>query len=339
MSERYKVLGAMLALGDFTVPELTQYSGVSPQTVRTVVSRERRNLKPLGIEAATGRGGRFKRFQVQPAQAEGIRQELNELYRALPRESPVPGQQTESQPVPLAILAAEDVLIRRFPQAGALEERKRLLNLAESVWQRYCSALPEENLPSTARLYLDSLDGLRKLCSAELATTYEPFFSGLAFDRAKESMRVVAAAFKRAGQAEHAAELLDRALASSAGSPSAEIIRSKTMEMSESLEHPEVYVREAAVQAAATAASASNASWKLASDIVTRLQQDGDPVVRRTAAEVLGELIHHDAAVEQALTKAAREDEPAVRLAARKSLAVLEAHSSREAANQALEAV
>jgi HEAT repeat protein len=111
------------------------------------------------------------------------------------------------------------------------------------------------------------------------------------------------------------------------------------MEMSESLEHPEVYVREAAVQAAATAASASNAPRKLASDIVTRLQQDSDPLVRRIAAEVLGELKHHDAAVEQALTKAAREDEPAVRLAARKSLAVLEAHSSREPANQALETV
>src|SRR5438132_1204006 len=209
MIERYKVLGAMLALGDFTVPELAQYSGVRPQTVRTVVTRERRNLKPLGKEARAGRGGRFKRFQVQLAQVEDIRQELNELYRALPRERPVavPQQSLESEPVPLAILAAEDMLIRRFPEAGEREERKRLLNLAGSVWVRYGSGLPEEELPGTTRLHLESLDGLRKLCSAELATTYEPFFARVAFDRAKESLRLVAAAFKQAGQAEHAAEL------------------------------------------------------------------------------------------------------------------------------------
>ena len=186
MIERYKVLGAMLALGDFTVPELAQYSGVRPQTVRTVVTRERRNLKPLGKEARAGRGGRFKRFQVQLAQVEDIRQELNELYRALPRERPVavPQQSLESEPVPLAILAAEDMLIRRFPEAGEREERKRLLNLAGSVWVRYGSGLPEEELPGTTRLHLESLDGLRKLCSAELATTYEPFFARVAFDRA-----------------------------------------------------------------------------------------------------------------------------------------------------------
>ena len=236
MIERYKVLGAMLALGDFTVPELAQYSGVRPQTVRTVVTRERRNLKPLGKEARAGRGGRFKRFQVQLAQVE------------------VPQQSPESEPVPLAILAAEDMLIRRFPEAGEREERKRLLNLAGSVWVRYGSGLPEEELPGTTRLHLESLDGLRKLCSAELATTYEPFFARVAFDRAKESLRLVAAAFKQAGQAEHAAELLDRALASTVSSPPAEIVRQKTEDMPNALEHSEVFVREVAVQAVAAAA-------------------------------------------------------------------------------------
>ena len=73
-----------------------------------------------------------------------------------------------------------------------------------------------------------------------------------------------------------------------------------------------------------------------------RLQQDTDPAVRRAAAEVLGEFTKdRDPAVERALTKAAQEDELSVRLAARKSLAALEAYPSAEAdkavSNQAFE--
>jgi HEAT repeat protein len=81
------------------------------------------------------------------------------------------------------------------------------------------------------------------------------------------------------------------------------------------------------VQAAAAAAGTGYAFPQLELDIVSRLQDDSEPVVRRAAAEVLGELRHHSPSVEQALTKAAESDEPSVRSAARKSLAALEASS------------
>jgi len=338
MTERYKVLGAMLALGDFTVPELVQYSGVNQQTVRTVLVRERRSLKALGAEKGGGRGGRFKRFQVRPEQIEEIRQELNELYRSLAPIRPALAvgveQSQDRDSVPVAILAAEDTLLRRFPEAQEIAERKRLLKLAEKVWLRYSLQIKEEGSDIT-RLHLESLDGLQKLCSAELAASYEPFFSRLAFDRAKESLRGVAAQFKHAGHAEHATELLDRALASDVTSPPAEVVRAKAQEMIAALKHPEVYVREVSVQAAAAAASAGDTLNQLASNLISRLRSDTDPIVRRTAAEVLGELKHWDAVVMQALATAAEEDEPSVQSAARKSLAILEAQSAERSVEQA----
>ena len=57
MLERYRVLGAMLALGEFTVSELVAMSDVQGPTVRTILRRESHYIEEVGTVPTGRRGG------------------------------------------------------------------------------------------------------------------------------------------------------------------------------------------------------------------------------------------------------------------------------------------
>ena len=66
MSKRSKILGAILALKRFTAMDLHEFSGVSMDTIRTVLRRDKEFLEDLGTETRLGgRGGRYKLYKLR----------------------------------------------------------------------------------------------------------------------------------------------------------------------------------------------------------------------------------------------------------------------------------
>ena len=79
MRERYRTLGAMLALGDFSVAEIAALAEVGESTVRTVLRREKDYVERMG-PLPTGRpGGQPFRWRLRPGARESIRAVLQEL--------------------------------------------------------------------------------------------------------------------------------------------------------------------------------------------------------------------------------------------------------------------
>src|SRR5436309_3044696 len=106
MQERYKVIGGMLALGDFTSSDLAHFSGVSETTVRTILGRNRHLVEEIDREVTGKRGGQRIRYRLRTEQTQNVRSEIENLSRQLqwsrPRSAPSPK-------LPLGLLAAEDI--------------------------------------------------------------------------------------------------------------------------------------------------------------------------------------------------------------------------------------
>jgi hypothetical protein len=139
MLHRYRIMGAILALREFTAAQLAHYSGVKETTVRTVLNRESRFVERIGVEGRGRRGGQPIRYQMR-ADAE---QELVRMLRDLEEVSAPPrhGSDEETDLALLSLVAAEDILLRRLPQAVPAE-RSHLLTLASTDFETAQSAAP-----------------------------------------------------------------------------------------------------------------------------------------------------------------------------------------------------
>jgi phosphoglucosamine mutase len=137
MHERYRILGAMLALDDFSVAEIAALAAVGQSTVRTVLRRENDYVEKIG-PLPTGRpGGQPFRWRLRPSARESIREVLQEL-ESLGAESwlddsfalgaatlPLPASATgdsgerakPAEPAPARVEAAEDAVRRRIPDS------------------------------------------------------------------------------------------------------------------------------------------------------------------------------------------------------------------------------
>lgn len=180
MKERYKVLAAIIALADFTVDDIAGATGVKPNTVSTILARERRLLEKIADEKTGRRGGKRKRYRIKPESAEILRSELAELYRNLP----VPDNlarlrtaQNEPKPptIPLGLLAAEDTLLFRYPISAESEEKQRILNLAKldyrkglSESRRLLAANPREETRTAVESSLSRVKALQKIFELDL---------------------------------------------------------------------------------------------------------------------------------------------------------------------------
>ena len=142
-TERYKVLGAVLALKEFTVADLATFSGVKPNTVRTVLGREPELVDEIGKRETGAKGGQFTRYHIRSDAIDRLRSELHGLYRQFEtyvdkdKDKEDVGQSTgekvsKYQP-PLAILAAEEALIRRFPKASDRSAKVQLIEFVRTV--------------------------------------------------------------------------------------------------------------------------------------------------------------------------------------------------------------
>ena len=109
----------MRTLGNFTVTGLVDATGVSPQTIRTILYRHEYLLEKIG-NIETGRpGGQFTHYRVRDAKA------LDELLKPYKVELALPPWYHSD--VPDALLTAEDTLTRRIAEEAETPERRAFL--------------------------------------------------------------------------------------------------------------------------------------------------------------------------------------------------------------------
>ena len=204
----YRVLGAMVALQEFDVKQLSQLSGVKLATVRTIVSREKKNLlEEIDQLPRSARGGRLIRYRVRPDKIVSLTETIDSIYTGLQTPEPPTKRGKNRSDVPLAVLAAEDALLRRFPKATS-EERLRLLKLTEiAQLHDQDSGVREDPI---AAVHFRCIDALKILSSAELALESGSIPTSIPFGEICSKMLSAASESARVGNLNEAKELVDR---------------------------------------------------------------------------------------------------------------------------------
>jgi hypothetical protein len=177
MIETYKVLGAMLALNEFTADELAHYTGAKVTTVRTILNREQSYLEEVGRLETGRKGGQCRRLRVKPVLLQSLRNRIENLFAQIklaPSGSAEPEFATDSASapqVPLSLLVAEDILVRRFPEAKDAAEKRSLIELAEvnfDTGRTECETLPEGCNLDALKAHMRTIEDLFNLCRMEL---------------------------------------------------------------------------------------------------------------------------------------------------------------------------
>ena len=167
---KYKVLSAMLNLGEFTAEDLARFSGVKLSTVRGVMTRQESNLEQARVQETGSRGGQFKVYRIKPDRVEHLKGIVTTAYATLH-----PGT-VKNIVIPISLRAVEDTLTRRWLDVkNDVAKREELYTLAEIRLEsaRHDIELllrqaPIESAPHL-RLRLQSAEMLFELCANELA--------------------------------------------------------------------------------------------------------------------------------------------------------------------------
>jgi hypothetical protein len=142
---KYRVLSAMLSFEEFTLDDLSRFSGVKITTVRTILDRHRNRLQPLGAVETGKRGGRLLRYRLTKSGSATTREELAELYESIVA-SGIRGNEPASDAalLPLGLRTADDTVNRLVPAASSDQERLALLEIAENEAQSALHELPTD---------------------------------------------------------------------------------------------------------------------------------------------------------------------------------------------------
>src|SRR5882672_6512477 len=251
MNERFKVLGAMLALREFTAVDLAEFSGVNVNTVRVVLGREKWAWEETGRRSSGQRGGQFIQYRVKSAQfpalektIDGLLSEAKSIAFRMESTSGAAGTARVEDTVPVLLLAAEDALGRRFPEAATLQDRVHLLSLSEIAASKYGEICPAG---SASRAHLAALEILREICLAELAQETGSAIGPVVFSVLREQILSAADSLIDKGAPHQAALLLKRVLAGPLVQPET-TLQWKLHVLAEAVTHTSHYVRLVAVR-------------------------------------------------------------------------------------------
>src|SRR4051812_38357618 len=138
MSIQYRVIAAMLRLGEFTVAELSEAADAKSASVRTVLNRRATDVEEVRVIPREGPGGRAKVYRVR----EDRRADLHALVAPLARmEEAV--RPLVGDPLSATLATTHDLLVRRVPLATA-DELPDLLSSAE-IALRIAADTPSES--------------------------------------------------------------------------------------------------------------------------------------------------------------------------------------------------
>ena len=173
MLKTFKVLSSMLSLREFTVESLQNHSGINPQTVRTVLLRKETLLDKIGFEPKGQPGGRPIRYRLKPQAETTLRDEIGKVFEGVRSLPDAKLGVTEPLKAPLALLAAEHALLKRFPNAVDSTEKQELLKIVEQnissgnlELKAIASSVPEK--ADAVRALMQSVKVLVALSQAEL---------------------------------------------------------------------------------------------------------------------------------------------------------------------------
>lgn len=163
----------MLALREFTVDSLQKHSGINPTTVRTVLLRREPILEKIGFVEKAHPGGKAIRYRLKPQAETELRNEIGEVFNQVTNWPEANLETTAPLKAPLGLLAAENALLRRFPQADDTEEKRELLGMAERELvsghlelRAIASETPKKG--DAVRALMQSVGVLKALSRAEL---------------------------------------------------------------------------------------------------------------------------------------------------------------------------
>jgi hypothetical protein len=140
----YRVFGAMAALREFNIAKLSQVSGVSPTTVRTVLRRHPGLIETIPSQSLTQRGGQSKRYQVREPAMEKLYLRLSVLARAAQKASVLSPERNSVQVVkwdergpgiteiPLPLLVGAETMLFSLTKANSLEAQEKLVSSANN---------------------------------------------------------------------------------------------------------------------------------------------------------------------------------------------------------------
>jgi hypothetical protein len=236
-TERYKVLGAVLALKEFTVADLATFSGVKATTVRTVLSREPNLVVEVGKQETGLKGGQYTRHRVREEALQELRAELHELYRQIGSYVDSPASEKETNKgskysPPMAMLAAEEALLRRFPKMAEREQKIQLIDFVRTVRAKLslqANELPQEasDLGEHRDFHLSALQALIDLASVETICAEKPQLTAYPVRRLRSLFFSLAQWGSRLGESDYASTLVSRFLTSpipGIGEPSPEFV-------------------------------------------------------------------------------------------------------------------
>lgn len=112
-------------MGEFTVRDLAQLTGINQHTVSTFVTRSLDIIEPTGRQETTQPGGQFIKYRIRPEKVESARASIDEQFSRLAAI-----RSGASVDVPLGLRAVEDLLSRRFQRAPN-DEKAQLFELAQ----------------------------------------------------------------------------------------------------------------------------------------------------------------------------------------------------------------
>lgn len=125
--DRFKVLGAAVEFPEFTVRDLSAYTGVALDYVHKLISdRERECFEEVGPAASSGRGRPPMRWRVVPNRLDALRAALVELNTEL--SACAAPRAVES---PAEVFAAEHTIMYEMEGARTVEEKTALLQMAD----------------------------------------------------------------------------------------------------------------------------------------------------------------------------------------------------------------
>jgi DNA-binding PadR family transcriptional regulator len=125
--QKYHVLGAMLALWEFTVDDLRHLTGVKPPTIYSVLRRNQAYTELIGEEESRARGGRRQRYRMVAERAEELQILLRDAFQFLSVAETI---DVDPQIALSALASAEDTLDRMWPLAENDADRHKVIALA-----------------------------------------------------------------------------------------------------------------------------------------------------------------------------------------------------------------
>jgi hypothetical protein len=122
----------MASLRQFTVEDIAEFGGISPVTVRTVISRNREFIEPIENVPTGRRGNRFVKYAVRSDRVADLESRLDHMTAPFQIES---GSPARPRAISAALRAAEETLVHILPTESDPDRRQAALETAETdLW-------------------------------------------------------------------------------------------------------------------------------------------------------------------------------------------------------------